>query len=166
MDCRMSLLDQAKKRRGKIEDKDQEEEMTTKYKLTGKSKDSYMNCLVKFMPLISIKDINHLAYASEVIDELISQDRSEGEDEYLKALTDLIEAYEDKNVEVQESSVCEMLSHLIHSRGTTQAAIAKEAGISRSTLSEILSGKDKVSKKIALKLAEYFGVSVALFLKN
>ena len=140
--------------------------MSTKYKLTGNSKDTYMQCLVKFMPLTSIKNKGHLAYASEVVDELISMDRDDGEDEYLDALTDLIEAYEEKNVEFKESSVSGMLSHLISSRGITQAALAREAGISRSTVSEVLSGQDKVSKKIALKLAEYFDVSVALFLKE
>ena len=140
--------------------------MITKYKLKGNSKDSYMKCLSKFMPLTSIKNDEHLAYASKFVDELISMDRDSGEEEYLDALTDLIEAYEDKNVEIKESTASEMLAYLIEARGITQAALAREAGVSKSTVSEILSGKDKVSKRIALRLADYFEVSAVLFLKE
>ena len=138
--------------------------MSTKYKLKGNSGSSYLECFSTFMPLTSIKDVNHLAYASKVVDELISMDRDAGEEEYLDALTDLIEAYEDKNVGIGKSSPSEVLAHLVESRAITQATLAKEAGISRSTVSEILSGKDKLSKRIALKLARYFDVSVGLFL--
>ena len=140
--------------------------MITKYKLRGKSKDSYMGCLAKFLPLTSIKNDEHLAYASSVVDTLISMDRDSGEDEYLDALTDLIEAYEDRNVEIDESTPSEMLSHLIQARGITQAALAKDAGVSKSTVSEILSGKDRMSKRIAFKLADYFSVSAVLFLRD
>lgn len=45
--------------------------MITKYNLKGKSKDSYMECLVKFLPLRSIKNDEQLADAASVIDELI-----------------------------------------------------------------------------------------------
>lgn len=140
--------------------------MITKYKLKGKSKDSYMECLVKFLPLISIKNDEHLAYASDVVDELISMDRVSGQDEYLDALTDLIEAYEDSNVEIGESTPQEMLRHLLDSRGITQVSLAKETGVSKSTISEILSGKDRVSKRIAFKLASFFAVSPVLFLRD
>jgi HTH-type transcriptional regulator/antitoxin HigA len=140
--------------------------MITKYKLKGKAKDSYMDCLVKFLPLTSIKNDEHLAYASAVVDELIAMDRDSGQEEYLDALTDLIEAYEDNHVEIEESTPQEMLKHLIAARGLTQSAVATSAGVSKSTISEILSGKDRVSKKIALKLADFFSVSPVLFLKG
>ena len=140
--------------------------MITKYKLKGNSKDSYMECLVNFLPLRSIKNDEHLADATSVIDELISMNRDSGQDEYLDALTDLIEAYEDKNVEIEESTPSEMLSHLIEARGLTQAALAKNASVSKSTISEILSGKDRMSKRIAFRLADYFSVSPVLFLQN
>lgn len=140
--------------------------MITKYKLKGKSKDSYMECLVNFLPLISIKNDEHLAYASNVVDELISLDRDDGQDEYLDALTDLIEAYEDSNIEIEESTPQEMLAHLMSARGLTQTALSKHAGVSKSTISEILSGKDRLSKRIAFKLAGFFSVSPILFLKD
>ena len=140
--------------------------MITKYKLKGKSKNSYMECLVKFLPLTSIKNQEHLAYATNVVDELISMNRDKGQDEYLDALTDLIEAFEDANVEIEGSTPQEMLTHLIESRGLTQIALAKGAGVSKSTISEILSGKDRVSKRIAFKLADFFSVSPVLFLTD
>ena len=139
--------------------------MIAKYKLKGKSKESYMKCLATFLPLTSIKNDEHLAYASNVVDKLISIDRDAGQDEYLDALTDLIEAYEDNNVEIEESMPHEMLAHLIEARGLTQAELAKNSRVSKSTISEILSGKDRISKRIAFKLADYFAVSPVLFLK-
>ncbi|MDB4391810.1 helix-turn-helix domain-containing protein [bacterium] len=140
--------------------------MITKYKLKGRSKDSYMECLAKFLPLTSIKNGEHLADASNVVDALISMDRDSGENEYLDALTDLIEAYEDRNVEIDESTPSEMLLHLIQARGITQTALARDAGVSKSTVSEILSGKDRMSKRIAFRLAEYFSVDAVLFLRD
>ncbi len=140
--------------------------MITKYKLKGKSKDSYMECLVNFLPLTSIKNDEHLGYASGIVDELIAMERDSGQNEYLDALTDLIEAYEDSNVEIEESTPQQMLKHLLEARGITQVAIAKNAGVSRSTISEILSGKDRVSKRIAFKLAGFFSVSPVLFLRD
>jgi len=140
--------------------------MIAKYKLRGKSKDSYLECLAKFLPLTSIKNDEHLAYASNIVDELISMDRDAGQDEYLYALTDLVEAYEDANVDIEESTPQEMLAHLIAARGITQAALAKGAGVSKSTISEILSGKDRLSKKVAFRLANFFSVSPVLFLRG
>lgn len=140
--------------------------MITKYKLKGKSKKSYMDCLVKFLPLTSIKNDEHLAYASGVVDKLIAMDRDSGQDEYLDALTDLIEAYEDSNVVIEESTPQEMLKHLLAARGLTQSALAARAGVSKSTISEILSGKDRVSRRIAFRLADFFSVSPVLFLKG
>jgi len=140
--------------------------MIIKYKLKGKSRDSYLKCLDRFLPLTSIRTDEHLANVSGVIDELVSMDRDPGQDEYLDALTDLVEAYEHKNVEIDNSTPREMLSHLIEARGLTQTALAKGAGVSKSTISEILAGKDRISKRIAFKLAEYFSVSPVLFLKE
>ena len=108
--------------------------MITKYKLKGKSKNSYMECLVKFLPLTSIKNQEHLAYATNVVDELISMNRDKGQDEYLDALTDLIEAFEDANVEIEGSTPQEMLAHLIESRGLTQISIDKKAHVSQLTM--------------------------------
>lgn len=125
-----------------------------------------MECLVKFLPLTSIKNDEHRSYASGVVDELIAMDRDAGQDEYLDALTDLIEAYEDSNVEIKASTPQEMLRHLLEARGMTQVALAKNAGISKSTISEILSGKDRVSKRIAFKLAGFFSVSPVVFLRD
>lgn len=140
--------------------------MSTKYKLKGRSKDSYMECLAKFLPLTSIKNDEHLADASRVADVLITMDRDSGQDEYLDALTDLMEVYEDRNVEIAESTPSEMLAYLIQARSITQTVLAKDAAVSKSTISEILSGKDRMSKRIAFRLADYFSVSPVLFLSD
>ena len=138
--------------------------MKTKY-MTKRSKDSYLECLMVF-PLISIKNDEHLAEASSIIDDLAATNMDQGKAEYFDALCDLIESYEDKHVEIEQSTPHEMLAHLIESRGMSQMQLSRETRISRSTISEILSGKDKISKRIANRLADYFEVSLDLFLRN
>ena len=125
-----------------------------------------MECITKLLPLRSIKNDEHLAVASSVLDKLLSMDRDTGQDEYLDALTDLVESYEDEHIHIDAATPNEMLAHLIEARGITQATLARDSGISRSTVSEILGGKDRISKKIAIKLARFFSVSPALFLRE
>ena len=58
----------------------------------------------------------------------------------------------------------EMLSDLVESNGYTQAQVAKGAGITVSTVSEILSGKRQMNLKQIAKLAAFFKVGPAVFL--
>jgi HTH-type transcriptional regulator/antitoxin HigA len=59
-----------------------------------------------------------------------------------------------------------MLLHLIEAKGSTQAELARQTGVSRSTISEVLKGKRSISVEIAFRLADYFHVEPTLFLER
>ena len=52
--------------------------------------DSYFQWVRQF-PLMHIRDDDHLGLAQELIDQLLQQELDEGGQEYLDALTDLVE---------------------------------------------------------------------------
>jgi len=58
----------------------------------------------------------------------------------------------------------EMLSYYLENRGVTPYRLAKDLAISQGNLSAILHGDRGISKELAKKLAEYFKVSVELFI--
>lgn len=57
----------------------------------------------------------------------------------------------------------ELLKHLIEAREITQTTLAEETGIGKSTISEILSGKRKLTRKQIAILARYFHVGQGVF---
>ena len=79
-------------------------------------------------------------------------------------LTYMIEKYEDIHYPVQDVSGVELLRFLLSERGKPQAEVARELGISPSTISEILSGKRDFGRKYIEAFSRYFCVSPATFL--
>ena len=141
----------------------------TKANLTegaGKVKDSYLDLIMQH-PLVSIKTDAQLEVAQQVVDDLLRRGRlDKGEEAYLDVLSDLIAMYEDRYHPIPPASDAEILRHLIEARGVTQSEVAIEAGIARSTVSEILSGKRPISKSHIGKLAAYFCVPPEVFVTN
>jgi HTH-type transcriptional regulator/antitoxin HigA len=120
--------------------------------------------LVQRFPLTHIRDDAHLDAAQEVIDRLLQEDLDEGTQEYLDALTDLVETYEDERQPIPDASEADVLRELMRSNGLSQLKLAKEAKISQSTLSAVLTGTRSLTKKQLIALARYFHVSPAAFL--
>ncbi len=125
--------------------------------------DSYFE-LVRQFPLTHIRDDEHLSAAHAVIDRLLQEGLDEGAQEYLDALTDLVETYEDEHVAVPDASEADVLRLLMHSNGLSQARLAREVGISQSTLSAVLTGARSLTKGQVIRLARFFRVSAAAFL--
>ena len=97
--------------------------------------------LVRSFPLVSIRDEAHLTQALTVIDRLLDRaERSMAEEEYLRALTDLVETYENAHMAIPPTSGVEALRYLMAEHGLTQADLAPLFG-TRSIVSEVLSGK-------------------------
>jgi hypothetical protein len=66
--------------------------------MRAKDYDSYLK-LVNSFPLKSIESDEHLEASSQVIDNLLAQDRlNPGEEMYLNALSDLVAVYEEENI--------------------------------------------------------------------
>jgi len=142
--------------------------MTTKTKfiLKGKARDSYMELVLAF-PLASIKSDEYLEEAQEMMDRLLAKGRLDhGEQIYLDALSDLVAAYEDEHYPIKPASDADMLRHLMVAKGVSQVEVHRDAGIAKSTISEVLAGKKPFSRQMIRKLAEYFKVDVGILAGN
>jgi HTH-type transcriptional regulator/antitoxin HigA len=125
--------------------------------------DSYFR-LVKQFPLTHIRNDKQLDTAAKMIDGLLQKDLDEGAQEYLDALTDLVEAYERDHHSMPDVSEADILRELMRSNGLTQSRLAKHVAISQSTLSAVLSGARTLTKEQVLRLARSFRVSPSAFL--
>lgn len=136
------------------------------FRFEGKARDSYLNCILEF-PLTTIVSDTHLAAAQKVIDRLLATPKLDrGQEAYLDALSNLTASYEDEHVQIGPASDADMLRHLLDAKGVTQAELHRETGISKSSLSEVLSGKKPLSRQMIRRLAEYFGVDVSVLAGN
>lgn len=123
--------------------------------------------LVQEFPLVSIKSESQLNEAQRFIDRVFAKGRLEkGEEEYLDALGDLVAAYEDDHHEIESAPDAEMLRHLMESKGISQAELSRETQISKSSISEVLSGKKSFSRQMIRGLADYFRIDPALLAAN
>jgi HTH-type transcriptional regulator/antitoxin HigA len=125
--------------------------------------DTYFQ-LVRQFPLIHIRDDDHLVAAQEMLDWLLRQDLDEGAQEFLDALTDLVEKYEDEQIVIPDASAADVLRELMRSNGLTQMGLAKKTRIAQSTISAVLTGSRSPTKDQVIKLAKFFGISPAAFL--
>ncbi len=138
----------------------------TKFGLKKDDRDSYLYLVLNF-PLASIRSEEHLDAAQEVIDRLLVQGKlTGGEVLYLDALSDLVAAYEDEHHAIQPATDADMLRHLMEAKGVTQAQVSQDAGVSKSTISEVLAGKRPLSRKMIRKLADYFLINVSVLASN
>jgi len=118
-------------------------------------------------PLRTISSDDHLEAAQEVMDQLLAQGRLDrGQQAYLDALSDLVASYEDDHFPIEPASDADMLRHLLDAKGVSQAQLHRETGISKSSISEVLSGKKPFGRPMIRKLAEYFGVDVRVLTGN
>ncbi|HEU4784262.1 MAG TPA: helix-turn-helix domain-containing protein [Ktedonobacterales bacterium] len=120
--------------------------------------------LVRAFPLVSIHNDAHLDEAIMVIDKLLDiPERSIAEEEYLQALTDLVEVYEDVHVVIPTVSGLDALRFLMEENGLTQADLVPDFG-TRSIVSEVLAGKRHLALTHIARLAERFGVPADVFI--
>jgi HTH-type transcriptional regulator / antitoxin HigA len=142
--------------------------MTTmaKFALRGKGRDSYLELVLAF-PLAAIRSEEHLEAAQTVLDRLLAKQKLDaGEEMYLDALSDLVLSYEDEHHAIGPASDADMLRHLMEAKGVTQSQVSQDAGIAKSTISEVLAGKRAFSRRMIRKLAEYFKVDISVLAAN
>jgi HTH-type transcriptional regulator/antitoxin HigA len=125
--------------------------------------DTYIK-LVKRFPLTHIRDDNHLVAAQDVIDRLLEQNLDKGAQEYLDALTDLVETYEDEHELIPDASESDVLRELMRANRLSQPRLAKKVGIAQSTISAVLNGTRSLTKSQVIALADFFHLSPAAFL--
>jgi HTH-type transcriptional regulator / antitoxin HigA len=85
------------------------------------------------------------------------------EKELAELLSVLIDEYEGRRYPIRKASPRQVLQHLMEARNLTQKDLWKVIG-SKGITSELFHGKRSISKAQAKKLAEFFHVSVELFI--
>lgn len=125
---------------------------------------SYSELLRQAQPEI-INDSRSHQRALRTVEALMKKPRlTKAESKLLDLLAKLIDDYEEKIYPTPEVSPSRMLRHFIAAKRTTQAELARQTGVPRSTISEALKGKRSISVENAFRLAEYFHVNPSLFL--
>jgi HTH-type transcriptional regulator/antitoxin HigA len=125
--------------------------------------DEYME-LVRAFPLVSIRDDRHLDEAITVLHRLLDlPERSEGQEMYLGALGDLIEAYETVHVDIPKASGLEVLTHLMEASDLKQKDMDFVFG-NKAVTSAVLSGARPIGLTHARRLSERFALPLDVFL--
>ena len=124
----------------------------------------YGSLLVNTLPKVIETDEECLRVEKIVGDLLKKGDNlSPEEDKLLDLLSDLIENYEDRVYPIADAPPNEMLKYLMRENDLKQGDLLHIFG-SSGIASEVVSGKRSISKAQARKLAEFFKVSVELFI--
>jgi HTH-type transcriptional regulator/antitoxin HigA len=126
----------------------------------------YLN-LVRRFPLRPIRGKRHLAEAMKIAGHLATYDEgalARGEQDYLDALTVLIEDYQRRlAADLPRVTPLAMLKHLMEERGMNISDLGRVIG-SQSNASLILSGQRSISKRVMQRLGQYFAVDPGAFL--
>jgi HTH-type transcriptional regulator / antitoxin HigA len=126
---------------------------------------TYADLVVKVLPTaIHSEEEYEIMLAN--IDELMSKGEnglSPEEERLLETLAILVEAYEDEHYPMPEVVPNEILKFLMKENDYKQKDLIYIFG-SSGIASEVVSGKRSISKTQAKKLAEFFKVSVELFI--
>ncbi len=128
------------------------------------SLDGYLE-LVRRFPLRRIRSDKELDHAIAVIDALLDRDRlTPAEEDYLDLLGDLVERFEDNSHAIKGVSDAAMLCFMMDQKEVTPAEVSRAARIAESRISEVLSGRRRLTRIQIEKLSRYFHVTPAVFL--
>ena len=119
--------------------------------------------LCRAFPPRPIRSDRELAAAARVMDQLLDRKELNGdEQDYLDLLGDLVEKYEEQAHPIPPLSGRRMLLYLARERGLRQRDLVGVLG-SRSAVSELFGGQRELNKRQIAALADFFGVSPAVF---
>lgn len=123
--------------------------------------------LIRQFPLRPIRGKRELTQAMKIAGHLATYDEGtlpDGEQDYLEALTVLIEDYQRRHaVDLPAVTPLAMLKHLMEEHQMSVSDLGRVIG-SQSNASLILSGKRAISKRVMGLLAQRFGVAAGVFL--
>ena len=124
--------------------------------------------LNRILPLRPIDDDVSLDNAQEMADALaLLPKRTPDQDDYLETLSTLIEKYEDKHyaIEIDNLDPIKTLKFLMELNDVSMSQLGELLG-QRQLGSKILNKTRALSKSHIVKLAKYFKVSPAVFLRT
>ncbi len=123
----------------------------------------YGRLLARAVPkIIKTEEENERALA--IVESLLEKGSlAPEEDALLEILTNLIHDFEEKAYPIPRAEPHKMVASLLEQRGLAAKDLWPVVG-SKSRVSEILAGKRSMTKEQAKRLAEFFHVSVDLFI--
>ena len=125
--------------------------------------DTYWGLCQRF-PLRPIADDAEHVQAMRMVDELVDLARLDsGQQDYLGALSELIEAYDRQHHAIEYTSDGSMLQFLCEPHGLIQQAVAESTGIANSTLSAVIHGKRRFTREQIRLLSKRFNCSPGVF---
>ena len=126
--------------------------------------EKYGALLMSALPQVIESEVE-LDRAEEIINRLLSkgENLSPEEEKLLDLVSDLLEKYEDEHYPFPEVAPNEILKFLMAENDYKQSDLLHVFG-SSGIASEVVNGKRSISKAQAKKLAEFFKVSVELFI--
>lgn len=133
---------------------------TTKKKTFPKT---YKGLLNLFM-LRPIHDKVELKNAIEVIDMLAGHELNQEQEDYLEALSILVEAYENEHHKVRAKSPIDVIKFLLDENGLNASDLGRILNCSRSLGSKLLKAERSLTAKHIKRLSERFSVNPALFI--
>lgn len=121
--------------------------------------------MVKTFPLQRIRDDAELDASIAVIDSLLDMlpNLTMGEQEYLDALGQLVEAYENEHVQLPEARGVDVLLHLMEENDLKQVDLVPIFG-TKSIVSEVLNGKRRLTVGHVRELSSRFGLPADVFI--
>ena len=124
----------------------------------------YIDLLAQTMPssIESDAEYQRLLAITEALH--FNQERTPEERKIYKLLVALIELYESQQYAIPASSPHEILQHIMESSGLRQTDLAEILGVSSGLVSQIVNGKQSISKAQAKALGLRFKVSSSLFI--
>jgi HTH-type transcriptional regulator/antitoxin HigA len=126
----------------------------------------YGRLLARLTPKVIETEAEHAA-ALAIVEDLMGKGdeaRSAEEDAILMLVADLIDSYDKKiHAALPEGEPIEVLQLLMDSHGLKQIDLAPDFG-SRGRVSDVFSGRRKISREQAKRLAVRFNVSPTVFL--
>ena len=126
---------------------------------------SHYKALARLVPLKAITSEFEYRKAVNALDALLDAGGANERHELaglVEALGEVIESYEARTHRMPDATPREALAYLMRQHELKQVDLAEIAG--QGTISAILAGKRGISKRLAIKLAERFGVSSTVFL--
>ena len=126
----------------------------------------YQSLLLDFTPR-PIRTGGEYRRAMRQIDRLMKAERlSRAESQLLELLSTLAEQYESIEYPTPKVSQADLLSHLIDARGISQIEVARETGVPRSVITNVLKGRRGISQANIVRLSRFFHVSPAAFMES
>lgn len=127
---------------------------------------AYQELLLDYTPR-PVRNEREYRRTMRLIDGLMKKPKlSRAEGELLELLATLAEQYESIEYPTPQASQADLLAHLIDARGVTQAELARQSGVPRSVITNVLKGRRKISQANIARLAVYFHVSPAEFIEG